>query len=83
MNKPRTIYLDDDAWDKLRKRAFQEHLTISEVVRRDLTHWPLPTLAGLLPSLQPLAPQKPVSVAPTGVGMTQSERDAVLRRMTK
>jgi hypothetical protein len=36
MNKPRTLYLDDQAWDRLRELAFRQRVTISEVVRQSI-----------------------------------------------
>ena len=34
--KQRSIYLDDETFEELRAIAYQEHLTISEVIRRYL-----------------------------------------------
>jgi hypothetical protein len=62
----RTLYLDDQTWDRLRALAFERRVTISEVVRERLTQpapepspSPAPQPAPAVPKSAPRRAPKP------------------------
>ena len=80
MNKPRTIYLDDATWEGLRKQAFERRVTVSSIIREAVTK----QRGVLVPPTAPPRGETPVSDRPSGVqSMSQAERDAVLRKLSK
>ena len=72
--KRRIVYFTDEEWDVLKAVAKERHQTISSVLR-DFWEWASKPAERIIDVL--------TDPEPPSRGLTQSDRDAILRRISK